>query len=129
MERETFKLLYDSHCPFCRREVQWLKRRDRKGLLAVEDIADRGFRAEQYGLTQEQVMGMIHGILPDGRVLSGMSVIRAAYRAAGVGWLMAPTGWPGIRWVADRLYRLFARNRVRLGRFAGGRCESGACKT
>jgi hypothetical protein len=38
-----FKLLYDGECPFCRGEVEWLKRRDRAGGLATEDIAALGF--------------------------------------------------------------------------------------
>ncbi len=128
MDPTRFRLLYDGQCPFCRREVEWLKKRDRRDQLLVEDIAAPDFRADSYGLTQDQVMGAIHGILPNGRVIVGLEVIREAYRAVGVGWIVAPTGWPGLRWIADRCYRIFARNRVRLGRFVGGRCDPDRCK-
>ena len=128
MNQARFRLLYDGQCPFCRREVAWLKKRDRRDQLIVEDIAAPDFRAERYGLTQNQVMGAIHGILPDGRAIIGLAVIREAYRAVGLGWIMAPTGWIGLRWLADRLYRVFARNRVRLGHFVGGRCDEERCK-
>ena len=75
------KLLYDGQCPFCRREVDWLKRHDRDGRLATEDIADPAFRAEKYGLTQEAVMGVLHGVMPDGRIVlpwtpSGKPIVR-----------------------------------------------------
>ena len=60
------KLLYDGECPFCCREVEWLKRRDRHGKLATEDIAAIGFDPARYGLTRQEVAGVLHGILPDG---------------------------------------------------------------
>ena len=117
------KLLYDGQCPFCRREVDWLRRRDRAGRLAFEDIAAVGHDPAQYGLTTEEVQSVLHAVSPNGRVLRRVEAIRAAYRAIGLGWLVAPTGWPGLRWICDRLYGLFARNRVRLGCLIGRRCS------
>jgi predicted DCC family thiol-disulfide oxidoreductase YuxK len=128
MEPGQLKLLYDGNCPICRREVQWLKRRDRKENLLLEDIADPAFRADRHGLTQEAVMGAIHGIRSDGSVLRGMAVIREAYRAIGMGWIMAPTGWPIVRPITDWLYRVFARNRLRLGGFFGHGCDGDSCR-
>ena len=109
------KLLYDGTCPFCRREVQWLKQRDRGDFLAVEDIADPTFDPGKYGLTREEVMGVLHGVLPDGRVVRRVEAIRRAYQAVGLGWLVAPTGWPVLAWVFDGLYGAFARHRRGLG--------------
>lgn len=34
-----FRLLYDGNCPICRREVSWLRNRDRAGNIELEDIA------------------------------------------------------------------------------------------
>ena len=121
------KLLYDGACPFCRREVDWLKRRNRRMLLSFEDISDPQFDPALYGLTREEVNRVLHGILPDGKVVRGLAAIRYAYDAIGLGWLTAPTGWPGIRWAADRLYAAFARNRLTLGRVAGRGCAHGTC--
>lgn len=43
------------------------------------------------------------------------------------GEVMAPTRWPGLRRLADRAYRIFARNRLRwTGR--ASTCESGRCR-
>ena len=123
-----FKLLYDGECPLCMREVSLLRRLDRgRGRLALEDIAGEGFDATRYGLDQALVMARIHGVLPDGRVVEGMEVFRRAYRAVGLGWLLAPSAWPGLRRLFDAAYRFFARNRLRwTGR--GDVCEAGRCE-
>ena len=128
MSDGPYKLLYDGQCPFCCREVEWLKRRDRVGRLVAEDISDPTFDAEAYGLSQAEVMGVMHGVLPDGRVVRRLEAIREAYRAVGLGWLVAPLSWPIIGWCADRAYGVFARNRVKLGRLFGRSCD-GSCKT
>jgi predicted DCC family thiol-disulfide oxidoreductase YuxK len=127
MAEQRFTLLYDGECPFCRREVEWLRRRDREGHLALEDITDPHFDPAQYGLTREEVAGVLHGILPDGRVVRRVEAIRQAYYAVGLGWLVAPTRWPVVRWVLDGMYGIFARNRIRWGRLLGRPCESGKC--
>jgi len=128
MNQWEFKLLYDGQCPFCRREVNWLQRRDRQGRLAVEDISAPDFAASNYGLTQAEVMGVMHGVFPDGQIVRKVAAFREAYRVVGLGWLLAPTRWPGLRWVADRFYEWFARNRVAIGSYFGGpACETGTC--
>jgi predicted DCC family thiol-disulfide oxidoreductase YuxK len=127
MSNQPFKLLYDGDCPFCRREAEWLKRRDRRGNLTLENIAAIGFDPAKYGLTREEVMGVLHGILPDGRIVRRLEAVRQAYQAAGLGWLVAPTRLPIVRGALDRMYLVFARNRIRLGRLFGRKCESGTC--
>jgi predicted DCC family thiol-disulfide oxidoreductase YuxK len=121
------KLLYDGQCPFCRREVEWLKRHDGEGRLALEDITAEGFDPAPYGLTRQEVTEALHGVLPDGRVVRRVEAIRQAYQAIGWGWLVAPSRWPVVREVLDRLYGVFARNRVRWGSWFGRNCGRGAC--
>jgi len=121
------RVLYDGECPLCAREVRALRRLDRgRGRIDLEDIAAPGFEADRYGLTQREVMDRIHGVLPDGRVVEGVEVFRRAYGAVGLGWLLAPTRWPGLRRAADAAYRVFARNRLRWTGRADA-CESGHC--
>ena len=128
MSEWRFKLLYDGQCPFCRLEVRWLQRRNKRGYLVFEDISTPEFDASRYGLTREDVTGVMQGVFPDGRIVSKVEVFRQAYRAVGLGWLVGPTGWPVLRWFFDVLYALFARYRVPLGRFIGGRpCETDTC--
>ena len=113
-------LLYDGGCPLCSKEIEFLKRRDgRSGRVAFDDIWDRSFDASLYGLEREVLMARMHGVLADGSVVEGLEVFRRAYRAVGLGWLLAPTGWIGLRRIADWAYRVFARYRLKL------RCRDG----
>lgn len=106
-----------------------MQRRDKQRYLAFEDIAQAGFDASRYGLTREEVMGVMHGIFPDGRIVTKVEVFRQAYRLIGLGWLLAPTSWPLLRTLSNWGYELFARYRVPLGRlFAGNQCESNSCR-
>lgn len=122
-----FKLLYDGQCPFCRFEVRWLQRWNRHGRLEFEDISSPDFDASRYGLSREEVMGVMHGVFPDGHIVRKVEAFREAYRAVGFGWLLAPTQWPVFRWFCDRLYDLFARHRVSMGRLLGRPCATGTC--
>jgi predicted DCC family thiol-disulfide oxidoreductase YuxK len=127
MEPWHFKILYDGECPLCRREARFLQRRNRHGRLAFENIAAPDFDPAVYGATREQLMGVIHGVFPDGRMVTKVAVFRAAYRAVGLGWLLAPTAWPGLRWLADCGYEWFARHRLAIGKLFGRVCEADAC--
>jgi predicted DCC family thiol-disulfide oxidoreductase YuxK len=112
---ERFTMLYDGHCPLCVREIRALKRLDRgREKLRLVDIAAPEFDPAPYGRAQDELMARIHGVLEDGTVIEGMEVFRRAYAAVGLGWLLKPTAWPGIRPLADAAYRWFARNRLRI---------------
>lgn len=122
------RVLFDGECPLCRREITMLERIDAgRGRLDFEDISGSDFDASRYGLETRAVHERIHGILPDGSVVEGVEVFRRAYGAIGLGWLVAPTRWPGIRQVTDALYRWFARNRLR---WTGRRleCDGDRCR-
>lgn len=127
MEAWPLTVLFDGECPFCRIEARWLGRLDRAGKLRLEDISAPDFDPARYGSTLTALMGTLHGVFPDGRQTHGMETFRQAYRAVGLGWLLAPTGWPLLRPVFDGLYRVFARYRVRAGRLFGRSCEAGRC--
>ncbi len=124
---EQLKLLYDGQCSICRRATEGLKRRDRQNRVIPEDISDPAFDPNRYGLTAEQVRTVMYVVLPDGRVLAAMDALRAAYAAVGRGWLLAPTAWPGVRWLADAFYQYFARNRLKFSRILGRKCNSENC--
>jgi predicted DCC family thiol-disulfide oxidoreductase YuxK len=121
-----FTLLIDNACPLCRREGDLLRRLDRgRGRLRFEDISSPGFDAARHGTTLERVMGEMHGVLPDGSIVTGVEVFRRAYAAVGWGWVLAPTAWPGLRWISDRAYTIFARYRPLLRRDPA--CQDGRC--
>ncbi|MCS7033679.1 MAG: DUF393 domain-containing protein [Phycisphaerae bacterium] len=110
------KLLYDGLCPICAGEINFLRRRNRRGELAFEDITAPGFDPGRYGLTLEQAVGFMHAVTPDGRVLRGLEVFVAAYRLAGLSWLAAILGFRPIQPVMNLAYRLFAAVRPRFSR-------------
>jgi len=115
MRNYQVKVLIDGACPLCRREAELWKRLDRRrGNIVLLDIHSPEFDALDCGVTREQALEQIHGLLPSGDVVRGMEVIRRAYEAAGWGWLLAPTGWPLLRIFFDWAYGWFARNRLRL---------------
>lgn len=110
------KLLYDSECPLCMREVNFLKKRDNdRGLVKFVDIADEDYRAEDNGgIDYETAMGRIHAVLPDGSTIKNVEVFRRVYETLGMGWIYAITKIPVIGWLVDRLYEIWADWRLAL---------------
>ena len=123
MAEDKITLLYDGSCPFCKREVDFLKRKDKDQCLAFEDITSAEFDPKSYGKTHDELMGVIHAKLPSGEMVTKVEVFRQAYRAIGMSWLVAPTSWPILRNVFDFLYICFAKVRAPLGRLFGRNCE------
>ena len=101
-------------------------RRDKgRGRLRIVDIASPEFDPSPYGRSLDELMGRIHAVSTEGSIITGMEVFRCAYKAIGLGWIIAPTGWPVLRPIADAGYRWFARNRHRFGRRDA--CTTGTC--
>ncbi len=92
--------------------LQWLD--GRRGRLIIEDITAPRFDARRYGLRRTAVMTSIHAVLPDGRALKSMDAVRIAFGAVGLGWMLAPTRWLILRWIADATYWLFSHYRYQL---------------
>ena len=96
-------LLYDGGCPLCVREVRFLQQRDRsrngaEPRLAFVDIDAIDYKpAAHGGIDYRAAMGRIHAITADGSVLRDVAVFRRAYELIGLGWLYAPSAWPGLR--------------------------------
>lgn len=109
------RILLDGQCPLCAKEGRLLERLDAgRGRIDLEDLSAPDFDPTVYGLDQATIEARIHGILPDGSIVEGVEVFTRAYTAVGLGWLVVPAQWPGIRWILDGLYRVFARNRLRI---------------
>ena len=123
----TLEVFFDGECPLCKHEINWLRKRDRKQLVAFIDIAAADFEPESYGKTMEQLMGQLHARTPDGDWLVGVEVFRRMYGAVGLGFLASWTRWPVLRSIANATYAIFAKNRLRWTRRktcdASGRCK------
>ncbi|OWY66354.1 thiol-disulfide oxidoreductase [cyanobacterium TDX16] len=110
------KLLYDSECPLCMREVNFLRKRDaNRGLVEFVDIADENYNpATNGGVDFETAMGRIHAILPDGTIVKNVEVFRRVYEILGMGWIYAATKLPVIGFIVDRIYGIWADWRLAL---------------
>eukprot|EP00179_Madagascaria_erythrocladioides_P002525 CAMPEP_0198309480 /NCGR_PEP_ID=MMETSP1450-20131203/1875_1 /TAXON_ID=753684 ORGANISM="Madagascaria erythrocladiodes, Strain CCMP3234" /NCGR_SAMPLE_ID=MMETSP1450 /ASSEMBLY_ACC=CAM_ASM_001115 /LENGTH=212 /DNA_ID=CAMNT_0044012239 /DNA_START=91 /DNA_END=729 /DNA_ORIENTATION=- len=110
------QLLYDSACPLCMREVNFLVRKDAgRGKVDFVDIAELSYDpANHAGIDFETAMGKIHAVLPDGGVVVGVEVFRRVYEALGMGWVYAATRWPVVGPTVDKVYDVWADMRLRL---------------
>lgn len=115
-ESWDIRLLYDSHCPLCMREVAMLKSRDDgHGRIDFVDITSPTYDPAEYqGITYTEAMARLHGILPDGTVVTSVEVLRRCYEAVGLGWLLAATKFPPFGSIANAAYELWAKNRLRI---------------
>ena len=140
-------LFYDAACPVCSLEMDHLRERDVGGRLVFVDIGAPGFDATAHGATLQAMNAEIHARRPDGSMLKGVEVLRLAYDAVGLGWVLRVSAWPPLRPAFDLAYRGFARHRIAISRAAAplirslrhlrarramGRmreCSAGACAT
>jgi predicted DCC family thiol-disulfide oxidoreductase YuxK len=111
-------LFYDAACPVCALEMDHLRDRDTERRLIFIDIGAPGFDPTAYGATMEQMDGQIHAMRPDGSMVFGVEALRLAYTAAGLGWVLRPTGWAPLKPLFDAGYRVFARHRRSISRAA-----------
>lgn len=118
-----FQVFFDGDCPLCKREIDWLKKRDREHQIEFIDIAGPLFDASIYGKTYDELMAEIHGRTSDGQWVIGVEVFRHLYQAAGFNLPVRLSRLPIVRTGLDLGYRVFARYRTRIT----GRCKTGAC--
>ena len=114
------EVFYDGDCPLCRREIGFFKKKDRKRLIRFRDIQRIDFASAGIPKTYQQLMGEIHGRLPDGTWIIGVEVFRRLYSAIGWNWIVAITRWPVVLQSLDWAYQFFAKQRLTLT----GRCRN-----
>lgn len=117
------QVFFDGDCPLCRREIEWLRRRDRTSRIDFIDIAAPDFSEAEHGKGYDELMQSMHARFPDGRWIDGVESFRHMYRLVNLGFLVAWTRVPGLRQLADWGYTVFARYRLRLSK----RCSTGSC--
>lgn len=122
------KMLFDGQCPLCSREAALLQRRDSRGKIAFEDIADPAFDPGRYGLTLQQAMAAMYAVRPDGSLVRGIDAFAEIYDAVGWTRLARLLRWRPIRPLLHVGYRLFASIRPRLSTFRHAVCTESRCR-
>ncbi|CAH9095982.1 unnamed protein product [Cuscuta epithymum] len=115
-ENWKVKMLYDGDCPLCMREVNMLKERNKRyGTIKFVDISSENYSPEDnMGLDYKTVMGNIHVILSDGTVVTSVEAFRKLYEAVGLGWVYAITKYEPIGTIANAVYGVWAKYRLRV---------------
>tara|TARA_B100000945_G_scaffold258233_1_gene215903 strand:+ start:659 stop:1057 length:399 start_codon:yes stop_codon:yes gene_type:complete len=110
-------LLFDGGCPFCLREVEFLRSRDTLNKIRFVDIDSSDYQPKFYsGISYKEAMGRIHAINESGEILKDVAVFREVYRLIGLGWIYAPTDWPILSSLIDQVYKTWAQWRLPLTR-------------
>ncbi len=114
-------LIYDGDCDFCRRQVRWIQRHDKQGLIAP--VPFQVAELDRYGVGPVAAEEAMHLVAPSGTVWRGAAaareVLRLLPRLRLLVWVFHI---PGAMFVAERVYRWVARRRHRFG------CDSPVCR-
>ena len=114
-EAGKIDLLFDSECPICMMEVEFLKKRDVDSRIRFTDLSSPDYNPADHGNVQfADGMRKIRAVLPGGEVVTGVEVFRQTYRAIGLGWIFDLTNVPLIGKAADALYDIWSENRLRI---------------
>jgi predicted DCC family thiol-disulfide oxidoreductase YuxK len=131
MTQPKLTLFYDGNCPICSWEKHNLMCRDRHSRLGFINIQSSEFDPTVYGVTKEVLMGRMHGLTNDGRMIVGVEALIESYRAVGWWWAYLPLSVVPVRfanlaygWFADHRYELSRR----FGHLFGAVCEKDTCR-
>ena len=120
-------VFFDSQCPICSREIDYLASRDTGSCMNFVDLHSKTFAEKYPQVDFDDANRILYGIRRNGDVIRGLDVTIEAWRLIGKGWLVAPLNWPFIRPLAEGAYRWFARHRLKIAELMGGRRSCRAC--
>lgn len=121
-------VLYDGNCRLCVAASARLVRLARPGTMERRNFRDVAVLDAFPGVTPEACEVAMHLVLADGRVFAGAEAAARAFGTRPVLGVLARLYYvPGVRQLADVVYRWIARNRFRwFGR--ASHCDDGTCK-
>lgn len=109
------KVWFDSDCPLCLREINAMRKLDRRGAVRFIDVQ----AGEDCPLDAETLLARFHAQEGDGPVLSGASAFAAMWRVIPT---MRPLGLAArngaVLWMLEKAYLAFLRVRPQLQRLA-----------
>ena len=111
-----YTLIYDGECGICRRSVGWIRERDREERIEVvpyqdPTVPERFSEVPRHDMERAMQLVALDGARWEGaRALEEILAILPRWRVAAPLFRI-----PGVRRVADRIYRWVATNRRHLG--------------
>jgi len=118
-------VLFDGRCSLCRASAERVRRFDPHRRIELVDLHDPSSAVRFPGIDREEAMKATQAVDREGRVFRGAEAwARIGLELPGwkaVAWILLV---PGVRWVADKVYAMVARNRYRWNRAA---CTDGSC--
>lgn len=118
--RTTNIVLYDAECSLCTFQMKMLTWLDWFNVATLLPIADPRATELAPTLTREALLEAIHCIAPDGHIYRGARAIRYLGIRMPLLIPLALVLWfPGVIWVAERVYMWISRNRYLLSRVFG----------
>lgn len=116
----THIVLYDDGCPMCTFQMKMLTWLDWRGVLSMVPLSRGQIIPQAQHLTREALIEAIHCITREGTVHRGARAIRFMSMRLPLAIPVALFLWfPGVIWVAERIYAFVSRNRHLLSRFFG----------
>lgn len=104
-------IFYDGNCPLCNTEMQQLKQADTHNLITLEDINASDFETRFSYIKRQDALNFLHGKRASGEMIYGLDVTFAAWEIVGKHSWLKIVKLPGIRFIADIAYWLFAKYR------------------
>ena len=119
-ERLKHLVIYDGECSFCTFQIKLLTWLDWCHVLALQPVLDESTARLAPGLTREQLLEAIHCLSRDGRLYRGARCIRFVGLRIPLLVPLALILWfPGVIWIAERIYAWVSRHRYLLSRWFG----------
>ena len=118
LQDDKATVFYDGACPLCRREIDFMRRKDVNKRLTFEDVSVDGATLPA-GRTRDQALARFHVRGADGTVRDGAAAFASMWNELPALRPLAKLARiPGMVWVLEGLYRLFLPVRPFLQRLA-----------
>jgi predicted DCC family thiol-disulfide oxidoreductase YuxK len=116
----THVVIYDGECNFCSAQVRWLHRLDWFKLLKFIPAKDPFVKNIAPNLSQERLSEAIYCVSKNGNISRAARCFRSLSLRIPLLFPVALLLWfPGVIWIAEKIYEMIARNRSTLSRFFG----------
>lgn len=121
--------LFDGDCAICTATMQFIWARDLVGRVECVDLRDAQSALRFPEFTPDAVRAQLHAVDSEGRVWVGIDAVReCGRRLPRYRWVAWVLGVPGIRFCAQQVYLLIAKNRMLLNPWLRQEdCDDGSC--